>query len=172
MSDNFIKCRDGKEREIFPALIKHKNKIRHYVTKFRTDIAILNMLSPDLQKAADMSKEDADEIFSDEPYNAMMEMLVIAFGQKYTADEISEFVDVSMIPNIFNIFFAASGYMNEAKKDTKEELSWNELIASIVSNTSMTVRDVQEVSYPELEELLEGMSRRNVSQFGEGKRNA
>lgn len=49
--------------------------------------------------------------------------------------------------------------MNEAKKDTKEEVSWNELIASIVSNTSMTVRDVQEMSYPELEDLLEGMSR-------------
>lgn len=49
--------------------------------------------------------------------------------------------------------------MNEAKKDTKEEVSWNELIASIVSNTSMTVRDVQEMSYPELEELLEGISK-------------
>lgn len=106
------------------------------------DIAILNMLSPDLQKAADMSKEDADNVFSDEPYNAMMEMLVIAFGEKYTADEIAEFIDVSMIPNIFNIFFAASGHMNEAKKDTKEEVSWGELIASIVSNTSLTVRDV------------------------------
>lgn len=89
-------------------------KIRHYVTKFRTDIAILNMLSPDLQKAADMSKEDADE-----PYNAMVEMLVIAFGEKYTADEIAEFVDVSMIPDIFNIFFAASGYKDEAKKRHK-----------------------------------------------------
>lgn len=49
--------------------------------------------------------------------------------------------------------------MNEAKKDTKEEVSWNELIASIVSNTSMTVRGVQEMSYPELEELLEGISK-------------
>lgn len=49
--------------------------------------------------------------------------------------------------------------MNEAKKDTKEEVSWNELVASIVSNTSMTVRDVQEMSYPELEELLEGISK-------------
>ena len=96
-------------------------KIRHYVTKFRTDIAILNMLSPDLQKAADMSKEDADNVFSDEPYNAMMEMLVIAFGEKYTADEIAEFVDVSMIPDIFKIFFAASGYKDEAKKKTQKK---------------------------------------------------
>lgn len=68
-----------------------------------------------------MSKEDADNFFSDEPYNAMMEMLVIAFGEKYTADEIAEFVDVSMIPDIFNIFFAASGYMNEAKKKTPKK---------------------------------------------------
>lgn len=114
-------CRDGKEREIYPALIKHKNKIRHYVTKFRTDMAILNMLSPDLQHVADMDKEDADEVFSDEPYNAMMELLVIAFGEKYTADEIAEFVDVSMIPDIFKIFFAASGYTDEAKKKTRKK---------------------------------------------------
>lgn len=79
------------------------------------------MLSPDLQKAADMAKEDADEVFSDEPYNAMMEMLVIAFGEKYTAEEISEFVDVSMIPKIFEVFFAASGYMSEAKKKTQKK---------------------------------------------------
>lgn len=121
MSDNFIKCRDGKEREIYPALIKHKNKIRHYITKFRTDIAILNMLSPDLQRVTDMSQDDADSAFSDEPYNAMMELLVIAFGEKYTTDEIAEFVDVSMIPKIFDVFFAASGYMNEAKKKTPKK---------------------------------------------------
>lgn len=54
--------------------------------------------------------------------------------------------------------------MNEAKKDTKEEVSWNELIASIVSNTSMTVRDVLS--------RIRGAARGHIEELPEGKRNA
>lgn len=120
--DNFIKCRDGKEREIFPALIKYKNKIRHYITRFRTDMAILNIISPDVQKVVESTptSDNDKEYFSDEPYEAMMELLVLAFGEKYTRDEIEGFVDVAMIPKIFDVFFATSGY-GEAKKKTKKD---------------------------------------------------
>lgn len=119
--DNFIKCRDGKEREIFPALIKYKNKIRHYITKFRTDMAILNIISPDVQAVVNAgAKETEENYFTDEPYDAMMELLVLAFGEKYTAEQIEGFVDVSMIPKIFDVFFATSGY-GEAKKKTKKD---------------------------------------------------
>ncbi len=117
-TDNFIKCRDGKDREVFPALIKDRKRIQHFIVKFRTDMAILNLLSPDLAKIAEMEDVEAEAAFSDEPYNAMMEMLVMAFGDKYKAEEIESWVDVSMIPQIFDIFFAISGYKNEAKKKT------------------------------------------------------
>ena len=50
----------------------------------------------------------------------MMELLVLAFGEKYTAEQIEGFVDVSMIPKIFDVFFATSGY-GEAKKKTKKD---------------------------------------------------
>ena len=56
-NDNFIKCRDGKEYEIFPALIKHKNKIRHYVVKFQQESAIVNMLAPDMKKVNQATKK-------------------------------------------------------------------------------------------------------------------
>ena len=130
--DNFIKCRDGKEREIFPALIKYKNKIRHYITRFRTDMAILNIISPDVQKVVESTptSDNDKEYFSDEPYEAMMELLVLAFGEKYTREEIEGFVDVAMIPKIFDVFFATSGY-GEAKKilaklleEEKDNMYW------------------------------------------------
>ena len=118
MSDNFIKCRDGKDREIYPALIKDRKRIQHFIVKFRTDMAILNLLSPDLAKMANVDETEAEAAFSDEPYNAMMEMLVMAFGNKYKAEEIEEWVDVAMIPQIFDVFFAISGYKDAAKKKT------------------------------------------------------
>ncbi len=121
MTDNFIKCRDGKDREVFPALIKDRKKIQHFIVKFRTDMAIMNLLSPDLAKVADMDEFEAEAAFSDEPYNAMMEMLVLAFGNKYTAEQIEEWVDVAMIPKIFDVFFAISGYKDTKKKTSKSK---------------------------------------------------
>lgn len=120
MKDNFVMCRDGKEREVFPALIKHKNKIRHFIVKFRSDMAILNLLSPDLEKLSDVTKKEVENDFSDEPYNAMMEMLILAFGEKYTQEQIEEFVDVSMIPQILDIFFGVSGYKKKAQAKKKK----------------------------------------------------
>ena len=119
-TDNFIKCRDGKDREIFPAMIKDRKKIQHFIVKFRTDMAILNLLSPDLEKLAEVDEKEAQSVFSDEPYNAMMELLVLAFGNKYTIEEIEQWVDVAMIPKIFDVFFAISGYKNEVKKKTSQ----------------------------------------------------
>ncbi len=122
--DNFIKCRDGKDYEIFPALIKHKNKIRHYVIKFQQESAIVNMLAPDMKKVEQASKNeeetDTEDIFTDEPYDAMMEILYLAFGEKVPKEQIEEIVDVSMIPEILNIFFAVSGYSKKKVTPTKK----------------------------------------------------
>ena len=38
-------------------------------------------------------------------------------------------------------------------------MSWEELTASIVANTSMTPTDIGNLSYPELEALLDGMTK-------------
>lgn len=112
--DNFIKCRDGLDREIFPALIKDKNRIRHFATKFKSDIAIMNLITPDIKKIEQGKDVSELEIFSDEPYNAMMELLYLAFGEKYTKEEIEGFVDVSMVAKIIDIFFGISGYKKKA----------------------------------------------------------
>ena len=116
--ENFIKCRDGKDREVFPAMIKDRKKVQHFTSKFRSDMAIMNIMTPDMERieAAKRAEEDVDfsEMFTDEPYNAMMEILVMAFGNKYTSDEIETFVDFAMVPEILDIFYGISGYKKKA----------------------------------------------------------
>lgn len=116
--DNFIQCRDGKEYEIFPALIKDKNTIRHYTSKFNSEAIIVNLLAPDMKKITRAQKNgvniDFDDAFTDEPYDAMMEILYLAFGRKVEKEKIEELVDVSMIPRILDIFYAVSGYKKKA----------------------------------------------------------
>ena len=123
MEDNFIKCRDGKEREIFPALIKDKNRIRHYAANFNSDMAIMNILSPDLDKVSKAEKEGRElsyeESFSEAPYESMMALLTMAFGDKYSPEEIEEFVDVRMVREIFDIFFDISGYKKKVMNQDK-----------------------------------------------------
>ena len=118
LENNFIKCRAGEEREIFPALIKHKNRIRHFALKFKSDMAIMNILAPDLN----FKGEKMEDAFLDEPYNAMMEILVMAFGEKYTKKEIESFVDVEMIPEILDVFFGISGYKKKLMENQKNPL--------------------------------------------------
>jgi hypothetical protein len=114
MEDNFVKCRDGKEYEIFPALIKDKNKVRHYSAKFNATCTVLNILAPDLEKIkrAEANGEELsiDDSFTDEPYNAMMEILYLAFGEKVPKEKIEEIVDYRTVPKILEIFYCVSGY--------------------------------------------------------------
>ena len=114
MEDNFVKCRDGKEYEIYPALIRDKNKVRHYSAKFNATSAVLNLLAPDLEKLklAEANGEELsiDDSFTDEPYDAMMEILYLAFGEKVPKEKIEEIVDLATIPRILEIFYCVSGY--------------------------------------------------------------
>ena len=114
MEDNFVKCRDGKEYEIYPALIRDKNKVRHYSAKFNATSAIVNLLAPHLEKLQRAEKNgeelDIDDSFTDEPYNAMLEILYLAFGEKVPKEKIEEIVDLATIPKILEIFYCVSGY--------------------------------------------------------------
>ena len=78
---HFIKCTDGKERQIFPAKIKDKDKIRHFSAQFASTAPIVNIIAID-----DENKEQSEEElkFNDAPYNAMIEILMLAFGEKYS----------------------------------------------------------------------------------------
>ena len=115
---HFIKCTDGKERQIFPAKIKHKDKIRHFTTKFSASTAIANIMAVDDEKIktydATKGNFSRDQLFDETPYNAMMEILILAFGEHYTAEEIAEFVDIEMIDEILDVFYGLSGYKKKA----------------------------------------------------------
>lgn len=121
----FIKCRDGKDYEIFPALIKHKDKIRHYTAKFQQGMAVSNILFPDIERIQLSVKNNenlaTDDMFTDEPFDAMMEILFLAFGEKVPRERIEEIVDVAMVPKILDTFYAVSGY-DDKKKAVENKL--------------------------------------------------
>ena len=155
---DFVECRDGKEREIFPFRIKDKDKVRHFTTEFNSEALIMSILTPDMErmKALKNTDKDVSHLFTDKPCNALMEILVLAFGEKYTEEEILSWIDESTIPAILSSFYMVSGVK---KKEGDESGDWDELIASIVANTSMTPKDVGEMSFLELEALMEGMKK-------------
>lgn len=106
---DFVECKDGKEREIFPFPIKDKDKVRHFAMNFNTDVMAMVILTPDLDKINKNTDVKAEDLFSDKPYNALMELLILAFGEKYTEDEILSWIDESTIPAIIESFFMVSG---------------------------------------------------------------
>lgn len=119
---DFVECRDGKEREIFPFRIKDKDKVRHFTAQFNSEALVMTILTPDLNRVRDKESEiddvDIASLFSDKPCNALMEILVLAFGEKYTVEEILSWIDESTIPAILESFFMVSG-VKKKKKQTK-----------------------------------------------------
>lgn len=106
---DFVECRDGREREIFPFRIKDKDKVRHFTTEFNSEALIMSILTPDLERTKALKDGDASKLFTDKPCNALMEILVLAFGEKYTEEEILSWIDESTIPAILSSFYMVSG---------------------------------------------------------------
>ena len=111
---HFIKCTDGKERQIFPAKIKDKDKIRHFSAQFASTAPIVNIMAVNNEKI--QNEEDKENVFDDAPYNAMMEIMILAFGEKYTQQEIEQFLDVEMVDEILEVFYGISGYKKKANQ--------------------------------------------------------
>ena len=62
---HFIKCTDGKERQIFPAKVKHKDLIRHYTARFNSSVAIANIMAVDNEKITASDDANAEMLFDD-----------------------------------------------------------------------------------------------------------
>ena len=126
---HFVRCSDGKEREIFPAKIKDREKIRHFSVKFNSTMAILNILAPDNEKIerAEKNQEEiiAENMFANEPYDAMMEIMKLAFGEKYSIEELEEFLDVESIAEILEIFYGMSNLKKKANANRATSNSMN-----------------------------------------------
>lgn len=113
-ASDYVTDSTGKKHKIFPAKIKDIKTIRECSLRVYADAAIMNILTPITDTMP--AKEDVPdkEYFSDEPYQALMELMVLAFGGKYTEKEIEEFLDVKMIPEVIDKFYSIS----ELKKKT------------------------------------------------------
>ena len=114
---HFIKCTDGKERQIFPAKIKHKDLIRYHTLRFNSSAPIVNIMAVNNENVSNFLG-DNDKMFDETPYNSMMEILRLAFGEIHSVEEIEGFIDVEMIHEILDIFYGLSGFKKKATNQT------------------------------------------------------
>lgn len=92
-----VLCRDGVKRRVYPAKLKYKDLIRKLTPKFN-DVYILENVFAD----------GANDKEINEAWDAMMDLLVLAFDEKYTKDEINEWLDFNNVPQVFEIFYGLS----------------------------------------------------------------
>lgn len=144
-----ILCRDGKKRRVYPAKLKYKDVIRKMTPKFN-DLVILE----------NIGFSDDDDMYVNDAWDSMMEVLRLAFDEKYSVEEIEDFLDFSSVPKVFEIFYGISSLKKETPKDNGVT-EWDKLYASIVQNTSLTHEDVMNLTIPQLEYLLDGCEKNN-----------
>lgn len=92
-----ILCRDGVKRRIYPAKLKHKDKIRELSPKFNDMLIAENILDI-----------NSDGEYTDEAWDAMLDVLVMAFDDKYTKEQIMDFLDVVQATKVFEVFYGIS----------------------------------------------------------------
>lgn len=100
-SCEYITCRDGITRGIYPAKLKHKDKLRQLTPMFN-DLAIVDNIF-DFNKDKNSGVE-----YTDNAWNAMMEVLKLAFDEKYSKEEIEDFLDLALTRKVFEIFYDIS----------------------------------------------------------------
>lgn len=91
-----IECRDGVKRRVFPAKLKYKDMIMKLTPKFNDVFIMENIFN-------DLGDEDTNEA-----WDSMMALLVLAFDEKYTREEIEDFLDFDSVPKVFEIFYGLS----------------------------------------------------------------
>ena len=101
-----VLCRDGIKRRVYPAKLKYKDLIRTEPPTFN-DVFIL-------ENVFGLSDEHTEII--DDSWDAMMNLLVIAFDEKYTKEEIEEFLDFDTVPKVFEIFYGLSSLKKKQAK--------------------------------------------------------
>lgn len=92
-----IPCRDGEKRTVYTARLKHKDKIRKLTPMFNQIFVIDNCF--------DLTNGIKGIEYTDKAYNALLEILVLAFDEKYTKEQIEEFLDFSMVKEILRVYY-------------------------------------------------------------------
>lgn len=97
-----VECRDGVTRRIYPARLKHKDQIRKLTPLFNDFAIIDNIFSLDTEG------ENSGLDYTDTAWNAMLEILVLAFDERYSKEEIEGFLDLALARQVFAVFYDIS----------------------------------------------------------------
>ena len=90
----------------------------------------------------------------------MLDILVLAFDEKYKREQIEEFLDLALARQVFTVFYDISSLKKKIWRRRRRN-RMESAVRSIIQNTSMTMRDVMELSIPQLEYVLAGCKKNN-----------
>ena len=103
-----VLCRDGIKRRVYPAKLKHKDLIRKLSPKFNDIFIMENVIEVGVNNE-----------YTNEAWDSMLTLLVLAFDERYTKEEIEDFLDFNTVSEVFEIFY---GISNLKKKNQKMNL--------------------------------------------------
>lgn len=153
--------RDGKKHKIYSCKIKDLNKLVDFTTKYNPvylQIQALELwVDENGEPKLDENKHPMYMYQNPSFINGIYEIIEMALDYKETREEINTWLDFNLITLIIQEFLGLSQF-KKTDVDNNKNGSWNKLFASIVSNTSLTISDIKEMTVAEFEELLDGMN--------------
>lgn len=155
-----IEDRNGNEHFIYAAMLDWKDKIRYFMKKLdHPDILAYDILKPKVNHDGSISRT-----YSDEGYEAILEMIYLAVNKKETKEEIRRWLDLRTARQIIDVFLDVSHYKRTGSSEQEQEPEWNRLIAFLIQETSLTLQDIKQMSIPEIEATIEGINKNNKQQ--------
>lgn len=127
-----VECRDGITRRIYPAKLNIKIKsenLRRCLTTLPLS-TIFSALIP-LLKTGGVD-------YTDTAWNAMLDILVLAFDEKYKREQIEEFLDLALARQVFTVFYDISSLK---KKESGRRRRRNRMESAVRLHHSKHVHD-------------------------------
>lgn len=115
----FFKGSDGKEYQIYPMKLKHKDKVARLFSKIDAEFLFLNLPMPKLDKEGkEVFDENGDVVLDYEKYDALIELFQIATN--LSKDKIEDVVDLGNGVQILDEFMNISQLKKKIAQGTEQ----------------------------------------------------
>ena len=150
--------RHNKKHKIYSVRFKDLQTVTSFTEKYNPDYFGEYMLAPVIDDEGNVEIDSEGNINYDNGFKEdLMEIVLLALDNRETQEQVEEWLDLVLAREIFMKFLGLSQF--KKKTDVKEATSWDRLFASLVQNTSMTMKDIGDLRVNQMEGLLEGIAQ-------------
>ena len=149
--------RHNKKHKVYSVRFKDLQTVTSFTEKYNPNYFGEYMLAPVLDEDGNVDIDSEGNINYDNGFHDdLMEIVLLALDNRETREQVEEWLDLVIAREIVLKFLGLSQF--KKKTDVKEQTSWDRLFASLVQNTSMTMRDIGDLRINQMEGLLEGLA--------------